>query len=354
MPTPFSDLKIRRAVVHEVFPRDNDRTPVSPRCSTHLAEIDRDGVRVIRDRLVRAIGSDARRMEMVVTNSGPGSAFSLVDGLREAEDEKFVELSQQLTLKLDSVQGSRTIPGGVVVVMDGVIGEEAKPFGCIIKAEMHDGFLKEMSDSGPLIRYLRELLLTPNQKFHKVGLFIRDQLAAEEGFEAEAYRVFVFDAQMSGADPRTAANYFYEMFLGCAVAPNSSRLTRRFYEASKAFINSAVDGDDKKVELVTALHVYLRSERQTIHAGEFAEEYLPGSLHQGYRDAIREADVPDTAIYRDTSLIKRKLKIRNLRFSNDVRLIAPADRFDELVQVVDGDTDEWTNVRIRGHIQKQD
>lgn len=355
MPLPFADLTLRRLAVHEVFVRDTDRAPIAPRCSTNLAALGVDGLRVIRDRLLAAIGSDARRIEMVVSEDGPGSTFYLASALHGADDGEFVRLSQQIAARLADAQSSRSIPGGIVVVLDGTVGLDRKPFAAVIKAEMTDGFIKEDVEGGPFIRYLAELLLTPQQKFHKIGMYVRDSEVPAGESCGDDYHAFVFDATMRASAPETAANYFYEAFLGCRVAPTSQRLVRDFFLATRRFLDEAELEPEDRVELGTALNVYLRSQRETIQVMEFAEKFLPDELHDSYSRAMEAGGVPDSAIVRDTTLIKRHLRTRRLKFSTDVRVIAPAEKFAELVQVQHQDAgDGWTTILIRGTLVHQE
>jgi nucleoid-associated protein YejK len=350
MMSVFSDLTINRLAVHEVFVRDEDMQPVPPRLSESLVVLEAAGLEAIRERIIRAMGSDSKSIEMSVMEDGVGSTFQLCANLIEANDDDFLALSKQIAQKLAGAQTARNIPGGVVVVLRGTAGSDAKPFAGVIKAEVHTGFIKESGDGGPLIRYLTDLLLTPQQKLHKVGIFLRTADPADEDDPVpDDFSVYVFDAQMSGAEVTTAANYFYERFLGCTAAPSARKRTRDFYTHARKFLESAEIDDDKKVEGVTALHVYLRSNRGTIQSLEFAMEHLPPELHQSFVSYLEENDVPQVAIQKDIGAIRTKLRIRRLNFTHDVRILAPADRFGELVQV-NGVHDGVTVVHIRAKV----
>jgi len=299
------------------------------------------------------MGSDSKSVEMDIKEDGPTSAFQLCGALIEADDEQYLDLSRQIAQKLAGAQSSRSIPGGVVVVVRGTAGPEPRHFAGVIKAEVHSGFLKDSDGGEPLLRFLSDLLLTPQQKLHKIGVFVRENDDAEAGeLYADNFSAYVFDNQMSGSEITTAANYFYEGFLGCATASSARKLTRDFYTRSKEFIASAVEEDEKKVEYVTALNAYLRSPRNVIQGKEFAEEFLPDDLHQEFVDYLAQHNLPNQAITKDLTDIKRKLRLRKLSFTNDVLITAPADRFNELVSVTSED-DGTTLVRIQGTVQAQ-
>lgn len=355
MPSRLADLQIRRIAVHEVFVRDNDLQPVPPRFSESLALLSADGLAAIRERLIKALGSDSKSIEMTIREDGPASTFQLCASLLDADDERFLELSKRIAQKLAGAQVSRKIPGGVVVVMDGTTGIDAHPFTCIIKAEVHSGFAREAGEAGILIRFLDNLLLTPQQKLHKIGLFIRvsEDASPDGSFLGDDFSAYIFDNQMISSEITTAANYFYEQFLGCTAASSARKLTRDFYNTSRAFLDASPLSDEQKVESVSALHVYLRSNRQHVHAMEFAQEYLPPELHQEFSDYLTERAFPEIAVPKDLSAIKRRLRIRKLSFTSDVRIIGPADRFNELVAVQSTD-DGVTVVRIVGNVATQE
>jgi hypothetical protein len=355
MPNAFFDLRLNRIAVHEIFKRDVDLQPIPPRCSDTLANLDAEGKSAIRERIIGALGSNSKSVQMSVVDDGPGTAFDLFSRLPFVDDATFLDVSQQIAQKLTSAQTARTIPGGVLVVVDGQVGADARPFSGVIKAEVHSGFIKEAGDQGPLIRYLTDLLLTPNQRFHKIGVFVREPVQASppDDYFSDDYSVYVFDNQMNGAEITTAANYFYERFLGCTAASTAKKLTRDFYKHSRDFIDASPLGDESKVESVSALHVYLRSNTQTIQALEFAEQHLPPEFHQPYMDFLVEHEFPENAVPKDTSQIKHKLRIRKLNFSTQVKITAPADRFRDLVQVQRSD-DNVTIVRIVGQLLTQD
>lgn len=349
----FSDLRIDRIAVHEVFKRDEDLQPVAPKCSDALLNLDEEGLGALRDRITKAMGSDSKSVEMTVTEDGPASTFQLCAGLIDADDATFLEISQLITQKLAGAQTARTIPGGVVVVLNGLMGREPKPFSAVIKAEIQSGFQKQSAPTGTLLTYLKDLLLTKNQRLHKIAVFIRLGEPTEDGEPMpDDFGVYVFDALMSGSEITTAANYFYERFLGCTAASTSRKRTRDFYTQAKTFLQTANVQDEKKVEMVTGLHAYLRSNRQLIQATEFAAEFLPEELQQSFVDFLEENDVPPIAIQKDLTAIRSKLRIRKVTFTGDVNISAPAERFRELVDV-GAYEDGVTVVRIHGRVASQ-
>jgi hypothetical protein len=337
-----------------VFAREDEAEFREPRYSDSLSLLDHTGLAILRTRIAGALGSDAKSVEMAVDRHGPGSAFDhFCRAFAAAADEEFLAASRDLTSQLARAQRSRGIPGGVVLVVDGQVGIHAHPFVAVVKADFHEGFVREPGDHGPVIKLIKDLLLTPSQRFHKIGILVRDVAAVGgEVPDPTWFSVRVFDSRMVGSEITHAATYFYDQFLGCRVAPTAPKLTRDFYNHTRSFIQQAPLGDEKKVEAVTALNTYLRSERHEIHPVDFAQDYLPEDQRDAYLNHLEDSGFPEGAVQKDTSLIKSKLRIRKMSFTSDVVITAPAERFDELIHVESRGEGE-TLVRVRGNVTRQ-
>src|SRR5690625_1073868 len=122
MASPFADLIIQDVAVHEVLKRDEDRQPAPPRFSTQLARLRPDGLMAIRERVVKAMSSDSKSVEMTIKNQEENSVFAFACEAINCTPERFLELSQRITSKLADAQTSRSIPGGIVVIMRGTVG----------------------------------------------------------------------------------------------------------------------------------------------------------------------------------------------------------------------------------------
>jgi hypothetical protein len=75
MASQFADLQIGRIAVHEVFVRDHDHQVVSPSYSESLVLLNAAGLDAIRDRLIKAMGSDSKSIEMSIEDEEPASVF---------------------------------------------------------------------------------------------------------------------------------------------------------------------------------------------------------------------------------------------------------------------------------------
>jgi nucleoid-associated protein YejK len=352
----FGFLNIKRLIVHQVFIRSEDRQMQPPRFNNVLTNLNPEGLQLLQARVVNALGDDSHSIEMEIANVSDSSIFSISANMIYNNDEEFISNSKIITTNLAEAQLSRNIPAGIVVIFDGTIGEDSHKFLCIIKAEMHGGFYLEDSDQEQFgLKYLQKLLLTPQQKLYKIGMFIEKNVPAEFAAprNVDDFQVFVFDQNMSGAEMSKAALYFYETFLGCTISPSNKKLTRDFYINTKDYINSLDIDDETKVDLNTALYTYLKtSQSNTISISDFSAQYMTPESRDEYNTFMASKGFPCNAIPKDTTLIKSRLQKRRLRFTSNVNIEAPSEQFGELVEVI-GYQDNKTTLRIQGRIKEQ-
>ena len=292
---------------------------------------------------------------------------SLLKEIIEAQgnDAQFVNLSQNIAGKLAVAQTNRTIPGGIVVVIEGACGNPSRSFMCVIKAEPHGGFTKRQADGHLTLEYIKELILTPQAKLYKIGAFLRhDPAAATPQEPANGWKAFLFDDLITQGNKLSAAQYFYETFLGLAFPSNSAFQTKQFHALTKEFIRNANVDSEKKIDLLNALTTYLKTDQAaTIQVDVFSQNYLGDAILQdAYTAYMGQKNFPATAIHKDLSEVQSQLRFRKLTFGHDIKLTAPADQFENYVRVesIDGDTDEhgnvpkWTKITVRDHIRDQE
>lgn len=363
----FENLSIGRIIIHEVFVRREDREPVEPEYGTQLIDLPADARDALQDRITNTLGRSSHGVEMTISQSGAESMWRMGQALITSlgDDLEFIRISQGVAGKLAAAQTSRSIPGGIVVVIDGTCGNPERLFMCVIKAEPHGGFTKRQRGDALTLEYLKDLILTPQAKLYKIGAFVRqDPDAATEQEPTRGWRAFLFDDQITKSNKLTAALYFRETFLGLAFPSNSAFQTRQFHTLTKDFIRNANVDAEKKIDLLNALTTYLKTDQTaTIQVEAFSETYLADAqLQDAYTAYMRQKEFPETSIHKDLSEVQSQLKMRKLTFGQGIKLTAPADEFGELVRIeaVDGDPDEhgnvekWTRVTIKAHIRDQE
>ena len=97
------------------------------------------------------------------------------------------------------------------------------------------------------LQYVQEALLTPATKLYKtVGFFEKEGAIQSDDLNA-FWDVLISDTQISQADGKAAAQYFYSGFLGCGYPASSARTTKLFYDATKEFLNDLDISEEKRV-----------------------------------------------------------------------------------------------------------
>ena len=242
----FSNVKINRIVIHEIFKLGENKEIIPPRFADRLSNLDLNGKNVLQERIVSAIGSDSRSIQMEIIDCCEESCVRIVNNLINVGDDEFIEESKKLALKLAHTQNNRKIPGGIIVIVQGTCGGQvSKKFVAIIKAELHSGFTR---DDSIALQFISELLLTPQQKLYKIAAFIEDDTNEDKALN-ERFSLTVYDNNMKKSETKDLATYFYATFLGSEFKKNSKYITGNFYDYTKRFINELDISDEEKIDL---------------------------------------------------------------------------------------------------------
>jgi hypothetical protein len=357
------DLRLTRVVIHEVFQRTNERVRRAPIYSNNLEHLDGEAIDALRNRIVTAMDSPAKCLQMAIDKTGNGSMFALAVQLVDSDDALFVERSKQTADLLTDAQMHRKIPGGIFIAFTGSAGVPPRRLLGIIKAEVHNGFRRELANGAMTLRFLRDLLLTAQTKLYKIGLFVEATPNAVD-VGTERWQAFIYDETLTLANRDGAAQYFYEGFLGCKFLESSARNTKKFHDLTKAFIRVMDIPEVERISLNNALVTYLRADQSpTVSTTVFSSTYLSDAdTRDAYERHMQAGDFPMGAVAKDLTDINSALRLRKLTFRNQVRLIAPAESFDDLVVVepIDGDIDQhgnrdhWTRLTIKSDISGQE
>ncbi|MCE5262969.1 MAG: nucleoid-associated protein [Deltaproteobacteria bacterium] len=360
----FENLTISRIVIHEIYKRTDERAIIKPSYGTGLVKLDHEALDALCDRINSAMGSAARSMELDIIYADVSSSVAIAKSLVDADESLFVEKSKAVADKLTASQARRDLPGGVLVVFSGTAGHPSKRIIGIIKAETHTGFTRRISSGGAIsLQFLKNLLLTPQTKLYKIGVFWEQDPHITDPLPA-GWRAFIYDDQINTSNKLTAAQYFYESFLGCGFPETSARRTREFHDYTKEFIHKLDWPEGQKTDLHNALVTYLKVDQSaTVQVSHFAQTYLrDAQIRDEYAQFMTGKEFPLCAISKDLSDVMPALKYRKVTFRHDIKLIAPAEKFENFVRMreIDGEVDDhgqaprWTEVIIRDSIRTQE
>lgn len=363
----FENLTIGRLIIHEIFARGADKALVPPNYGAQLLVLPQDARDALQARITNALGRSSHGVEMSIREIGADSTWHKAKEIIESQgnDVQFINLSQSIASKLAAAQSNRTIPGGIVVVIEGTSGNPAKSFMCVIKAEPHGGFTKRQANGNLTLEYIRDLILTPQAKLYKIGAFVRvDSAAATAQQPTDGWKAFLFDDLITQGNKLSAAQYFYEGFLGLEFPSNSAFQTKQFHALTKDFIRNANVDSEQKIDLLNALTTYLKTDQAgTIQVEAFSSTYIgDAALQDAYTAYMVQKEFPTTAIHKDLSEVQSQLRLRKLTFSHDIKLTAPSDQFENYIRIesIDGEADEsgnvprWTRITVRDHIRDQE
>lgn len=352
----FANLTIDRIILHEIYKRGPNRELQLPKLSQELTVLDQAGLATLQSRIIAALGSGSHSIEMSIEKDDDGTVFQKAAKCICCDEAAFIAHSQALAHDLADRQTSRKLPGGIVVVFSGTIGNDPKRAIGIIKAEIHEGFNTERDEGKVSMKFLSDLLLTPSQKMYKIGIFIEQEAGEDAGTlrSPHEFKAFVYDHNMNKAETQQAAAYFYDSYLGCSISPTDKKLTRDFYQHTKYFIQALDKTDEEKKDLNFCLYTYLKmAQTPTVKADDFATEYLDTpEIRDRYTQYLEGKGFPTIAVVKDLTYIKNKLKMRGLTFSSKIRIVGPSEGFNDMV-VIEGVVNGRTTVSIQGQVEDQ-
>jgi hypothetical protein len=350
---PLENVTIGRVCLHEVHRRPEEGPQLAPTYGAGLLSLGSEAMAAFRSRVVAAFKSTAQCMDMAIREHGPGSVLANGAQLVVLRDTEFVDHSRLFANSLASAQNSRQIPGGLMVVFDGTLGHPATPFFGLMKAELHEGFLKTTDLQA---QFVSDLFLSPKTKLYKIGIFISNGINPRPDLP-DGWRATVYDSAMTASQRDAAATYFYSNFLGLNVPQNAAQQVKKFFEETKAFIKATNLPEDEKIDLYNGLYSYLKLDRaNTIQTSRFAQTYMNDDLADDYLEHMRRHRFPTAAISKDISELAGVLRWRKFKFPRAITLTGPPDAIRDLVDVstIDRDGATWTQITIRAQIQSQE
>ncbi|ROV58568.1 hypothetical protein EGH82_17840 [Vibrio ponticus] len=353
-------LEIEKICIHQIFKRNSDGSKKTPEKSSDFVRFDAAALETFRQRVVDALGSHSKAVDMKIVEQDKDKAPSLFTSLKSASDEEFISTSYILADQLAEAQKRKALSGGIVVVFRGTYGSlntaKRKSILGVIKADIYSAYKKIENEVTKEIslEYVKEALLTPSTKLFKTAAFSEKNTASTSQDLNEKWQVAISDYQISQADGKVAAQYFYETFLGCGYPESSARHTKQFFDSTKSFINSLDISNEAKYELTNALVCYLKLDQSgVVSPNQFAQTYFNTDTSDDFIAHLSDAGVPTTSFTKDTQFVASKLKIQKVSFGQSIRLMAPAEAFKNTVimeaieQDEEGNRVDWTKLVIK-------
>lgn len=346
----LENLQIKKTIVHEIFPRDDDKGIVAPQYSDSLEKLGTDAANVFRQRLTGALSGNSQCLQMDIVNFDDESLLAKSEALLSCTtDDDFISLSRKFADKLNQAQLTRQIPGGMVIVFEGTVGAKNRPFVGVIKAEVQQGFRRGKES---MVELLDDIFLTPATRLYKIGLFLHER--DDGSTKVDCWKAFVFDSNISSNNREAAAVYFYSGFLGCALPKDGAYETMKFFDDTKNFIRHLpIDGNEKK-DLIDSLFVFVRDVKApTFLPKDFGDTYLADNLRPSFEKMLRSKSFANRAIARDLSKMGTRLVRRKLKFGAEIELSASPEALKEKIIIermdaqIENSSEKWTKVIIK-------
>ncbi|WP_148300083.1 nucleoid-associated protein [Acetobacter papayae] len=355
------NLSINRVVMHEVFQRKDSPKIVPPSYGKELETLDAKALSHFGRRITDAFSAQSKSIEMQIVKTDDASVIGVARRLVLAADNDFPTISNHVADALADAQKSRGIPGGMLLVFDGKVGSDEKPFVGVIKAEMQSGFQRRQDMAKVVTEFLENIFLTPATRLYKLSLFISgDEIVTND----TQWRCFVFDSNITSARPENAAVYFYDGFLGCTFPENGKYETAKFFDLTKEFVRSSVKDRDLRRDLSDALFAFVKVDQTpTFTSQQFGETYLPPELRDPFNKFLESKKFPtNRAVVRDLSEMSGRLRRRKYKFGPDIEFSVSPDAIRDGTATIEdlpaedlagGEARIWTRITIRRPVTEQ-
>ncbi len=338
-------LRIEKIIVHDVPRRSltGDADPL--RLSEMESVLDQELRNFFRERVVAGLQSGAYGVAFDAESESPVPAL-ILDNLGQ-QTKDFVTMSRETAEHLHVAQKG-TASSGLLIVMQGSLRQMSAL--AILKLERQRGLLATPQEHDGKVTFdiqqVHNLMLTEKTRVFKVGLFL------QEGDTLNTVWGQVSDKQRGERPVTEVAGYFLRTFLGCRLREEPEVTTKRFFQATQAFINDKVSDAATKARYHVALLATLNNQEDAVRPRDFAEEHLDIDERQLYMEWLFEEGVPTNEFPKDIGTIAGQLKRIQLDFEGGVTILATPEALGDRNHVsIDPLGDDLTRVVIEDRLK---
>ena len=324
------DLQIERIIIHRVHKKDEGRDYGIAEHSNELFDFGVAETETLKKRISTAFSKQKRFFKLEIAQCQANSFFDYAINIKNSDNQTFIDKSQKIADLLAISHDKKTIPSGLLLIMDGYI--RTKHFVIVIKAELQEAFtIKEMNER-KVVELIHDLFLSPAKDFYKIGYLVEDRNNAT--FPNDNYSAFMYDDNFSSGN-RDLAEYFYHRFLGFETNRNDKLLSRNFFHDIHRFIDNNVFGFENIKGLKNALNsLYRENTTGIINPDEFIQLNFNEELINRYNNRIG-IDYPHS-FTKDLTLLDRRLQRGVILLAEDLKIEGPSEAIDN-VSVINGD-----------------
>ncbi len=316
----LASIKVRHIIFHDV-PKNTKGSQGEPTLAEAETDLDAKRSAMLKDRLIKVLGArsaypiefDPSTSSVVPTEvrQFTAAAFS---------NPHFVTMSRKLAQHLYDKQDG-TISAGLLCVID--VAVSGHPGLALLKLEREQGaelqWKEEKGKRAVQMSVLDNLVLTDGTRLFKSALFVMKNTVLEHAVACDSQHSVYASHEMA---------HFWLKFLGCKVTEEPRVATQRWFDVSIQFANEVVTDPVQRTAIYEHVLSELNSNKSTVSAKRFAEDYLSVSDQKPYLSFMKDRHVATHQFTKDNQDIAGKLKRIAYHTDKGVTVTAPADKED--------------------------
>lgn len=264
----------------------------------------------------------------------PAATQKTPDRVREliGHPRNLKKASDVLAQGLYDVQGGAQEESVLVVATGSVeLDNASRPAVLLMKLAQTEG-VELKKERGTYGASVLDLMLTDEQKVFKAAILVQNDDSTLFGI--------VSDGQVADG-----AVFWRETYLGMKPVKTADWLTRDWFMGVQSYIDESVQDAETHRKYSSALRVEIESNRSTIDPKKFAVDYFNDGDADALIDHLKEAGAPTVKFDKNDVRLKPREKVMTRRTESGVKVTAPAEIFEELVDVVQLDGQTVTVIR---------
>lgn len=319
----YSTLNISKIIVHDIPKHKKDDLSQEPDYSEQESPLTLSLKLFFKEKVTQSLSSSKSfhiNFDSTTTSPAPSRLKEIID----ETDHDLVSHSKVIARHLFQIQKGNNAAGILVCIL-GTINTMNT---CILmKLERDKGAQLKMdhTTNSFSIEEVQNLMLTQKTKIFKVALFV-DREISKYSFDG-----VIMDYQIDIKRKKEVTTWFLSEFLGCKAFENPKIITQKFYNYTKAFIDT-VEGKIERAKYIMDLNSYLQMNTQIINPREFADNYLTSPQHKNdYKNYLDSKNFDFGAFPKDLTQIERQIKKITMVFENEITIIGTKGAFDDRV-----------------------
>ncbi len=252
----------------------------------------------------------------------PAATQKTPDRVRElfVQPRELKKVSDVLAQGLYDVQGGVQEESVLVVATGSVVVDDVgRPAALLMKLAQTEG-VELKKERGTYGANVLDLMLTDEQKVFKAAIFVQNDDDRLSGI--------VSDGQAADG-----AVFWRETYLGMKPVKTSDWLTRAWFVGVQSYIDENIQDAETHRKCSSALRVEMDSLRKTIDPKKFAADYFADGDADALIDHLEEVGAPTVKFDKNDVRLKPREKVMTRSTESGVKVTAPAEIFEELVEV---------------------